>query len=136
MITALFRKVRTMYDPLPDMPGKAWRKAEVRTHRARNGELVLRLNGYYFTADMFHVLPEHRDWKSIYRGDIKVVGHIELNWHMLDLVLMDDQGHARSASIDFLSAWFKPFKLRTFLFNVWRQSPVIRLNNTPYRSSK
>lgn len=129
-------KLRPKYDYLPPMPGPAWCDAEITTYRTPRDQVGLRLSRYYFTDEMFFVLPECRDWMSIYRGEVKIVGRYHRDWHKLDLVLENRRGYAESASIHFLTAWMKPILLRTFLFKIWREAPVIQLHNTPYRRTR
>lgn len=70
--------------PLP-VPGRAWREAPVEFYDSEHGVGLL-IGNLYFTADMFHMLPEHNDWKAVKRGDIAIVGRADLDWHMLDLL--------------------------------------------------
>lgn len=130
-----FTPSKNRYDIPQPVPGPAWREALIGRYAARDGEIGLLINDLYFTADMFHMLPEYTDWKSIRRGDMTILGRVDLDWHMLDLVLMDHDGYLKAASIDFLSIWFKPLRLRTYLFHVWRQLPLILINRTPYQRS-
>ncbi|MDQ0822795.1 hypothetical protein QFZ79_000535 [Arthrobacter sp. V4I6] len=131
-----FTRPKNRYELQLPVPGPAWREAPVDTYDVPGErELGLLIGNLYFTADMFHILPEHTDWRSVKRGDIAILGRVDLDWHMLDLVLMDDDGYLKSASISFLSIWLKPQTMRSFLFRCWDLAPLILTNETPYQRS-
>lgn len=130
-----FTPPKNRFDLPTPVPGPEWREAPVDCYDAGERQLGLLIGNLYFTADMFHLLPEHTDWKSIKCGDIAILGRVDLDWHMLDLVLMDDDGYLKSASISFLSIWLKPQTMRTFLFHCWNRAPLVLIHNTPYQRS-
>lgn len=69
-------------------------------HFTYGDSLVLTVAGRVMTREMYHRLPEYRDWEGLMRGDLVILGRIDLDEDFLDLVVMDAaDGYLRSTFI-------------------------------------
>lgn len=71
------------------------------------------------------------------RGDLAILGRIELDKDFLDLVVMDsDDRYLRSTFIYRDKARPQPKEVREFIDLQWDRAPIIRIYETLYKRSK
>lgn len=87
----------SMLDRIPT-PGRAWDLAPAKLHETEH-EVFIAIEDRPFTADMFHMLPDTRDWISLLLGDLRVLGRCYLDRNFLDLVVTDDANFLKAVSI-------------------------------------
>lgn len=81
------------------IPGPSFENARV-DHWANRHQIILAVEGHYFSKSIFHMLKEYRDWEGLFRGDVSVIGRVVLDDKFLDLLVMDpEDGYLRASSI-------------------------------------
>ncbi|MDQ0239182.1 hypothetical protein J2S94_001257 [Arthrobacter bambusae] len=86
--------------------------------------------------DIYHGLPEHRDWDEIIRGDFAIVGRVQLSPDFLDLVIVSEaDGDLRSAFIHRGDTRAKPKEVREFIDRCWNRARIITLQENRNKRS-
>ena len=93
-----------------------------------SGRLCVLINNRVMDKNMYHRLPEHRDWDSLINQDFAVVGRIDLTPGFLDLVVVSElDGDLRSAFIHRNALRDMPEKVRVFFRHCIERAPIITL---------
>lgn len=107
-------------------PGNAFENARV-DHWADGRSLLFAVEGHIFSKGMFHMLKEYRNWEGLMRGDIAILGRVQLNDNYLDLIVMDDKdGYLRASSICLQEIKAQAPEVQHFLNRQLTRAPFIR----------
>lgn len=105
-------------------------------HLSQDDSLILTVAGRIMNAEMYHRLPEYADWEGLMRGDLAILGRIELDEDFVDLVVMDaNDGYLRSTFINLEAARAKPKNVRDFIQRCYQRAPIIHIYETINRRS-
>jgi hypothetical protein len=100
-------------------------------HFTKDDSLILTVSGRVMNKEMYHRLPEYSDWEGLMRGDLAILGRIDLDEDFLDLVVMDaDDGYLRSTFIHRDKVHTKPKEVREFIDQHWNSTHTIRIYET------
>lgn len=116
----------------------AFKMASVDYSMDCSGRLCVLIDNRVMDKNMYHRLPEHRDWDSLINHDFAVVGRVELSPGFLDLVVVSElDGDLRSAFIHRKALGEVPEKVRAFVHHCFERAPIITLQeDRNKRSSK
>lgn len=107
--------------------GPDFKMASVDYSRDSRGRLFVMTDNRVMDKDIYHRLPEHRDWDSLVRRqNFAVVGRVELDPGFLDLVVVSEiDGDLRSAFIHRNAAKTMPENVRAFFRHCTEHAPII-----------
>lgn len=93
-----------------------------------SGRLCVLIDNRVMDKNMYHRLPEHRDWDSLIRQEFAVVGRVALTPGILDLVVVSElDGDLRSAFMHRSQLRDAPEKVRAFFYYCFERAPIITL---------
>lgn len=111
------------------LPGPAFEGARV-DHWANQHQILLAVEGHYFSKSMFHMLREYRDWEGLYRGEVSIIGRVFLDDKFLDLLVVNpDDGYLRASSICLQDVKSLPPGIQHFLKQQFDAPPILTREN-------
>lgn len=116
------------------VPGHDFENAPVDILRVGHS-LIFSVEGHYFSKGMFHMLKEYRDWDGLMRGEMRILGRVDLDPKFLDLVTTCD-GYLRASSISVQEIKALAPDVQNFLNRQMTEATIIRTREFIHAPSK